>query len=151
VATIAIMEFRRLIPEDLDQAQGFAIEGLRPELYPMRLDTGKIRGALQHFMSSTTDFHLVALDGGRIVGGIAAAVYESPWFERCDAMVAMFRATVPGVGAALLAALRSWIDDSMRIRRVLFPLEFDARPGMQRLVRRYGFNRTQLVCVFEKD
>lgn len=145
------MQFRRLQPQDFEQAQAFAIAGLRPELYPMRLDPGKVRAAIEHFARSPTDFHLGAFEGDRMVGGIAATVHESPWFERCDATIVMFRATLAGVGAALLAGLRTWVDNDVRVRRVFMPLEFDARPGMRRLARRYGFNRTQLVCTFQKD
>jgi GNAT superfamily N-acetyltransferase len=146
------MQFRRLQPGDIEQAQDFATQGLRPHLYPsLRLEPGKVRAALEHFASSTTDFHMAAVQGNRIVGGIAALVHENLWFERCDATVVMFRATVVGVGAALLAGLKAWADDTMRVRRVFLPLEFDARPGMQRLVRRYGFNRTQLMCAYQKD
>jgi len=116
----------------------------------MRFSPDKVQATIEHFMRSTSDFHLAAFDGERIVGGIAAAVYESPWFERSDATVVMCRAVVPGVGRQLLASLRAWIDDDFRIRRVMFPTEFDARPGMQRLLQRFGFSRVSAVCTMEK-
>ena len=144
------MDYRRIQPDDARQAAAFAIEGARPHLYPMRFSPDKVQATIEHFMRSTSDFHLAAFDGDRIVGGIAAAVYESPWFERCDATVVMCRAVVPGVGRRLLAALRAWIDDDMRVRRAFFPLEFDADPRMQRLLARYGFSGTQTVCAYHK-
>lgn len=145
------IEYRRIGPGDIDQAAAFAIAGMRPELYPMRLSTAKIEATLQHFMQSTSDFHMAAFDGSRIVGGIAAAVYESPWFERCDATVVLCRATTPGVGRKLIASLKAWADDDFRVRRVMFPLEFDADTRMQRLLARYGFCSTQVVCTYQRD
>lgn len=144
------IEYRRLQPSDAEAAAAFAIKGLRPDLYPMRLAPAKVDAAIQHFMQSTTDFHLGAFDDGQPVGGIAAVVTESPWFERCDATVVMCHAIVPGVGRRLLAALKAWIEDDMRIRRVFFPLEFDADPRMLRLLARYGFGGSQVVCTFHK-
>lgn len=128
----------------------FCIEGMRVHLYPMRLSLAKVQAAVSHFMYSTSDFHLAAFDGPHVVGGIAAAVTESPWFERCDCTVVMFRAVVPGVGRKLLGAFRNWVDDDMRIRRAFVPLEFDADKRMQRLLARYGFSVTQTVCTHMK-
>ena len=145
------MDYRRIQPGDVLQAEAFAIEGMRPELYPMRLSRDKVRATIEHFMRSTSDFHLAAFDGERVVGGIAASVYESPWFERCDATVVMCRAVVPGVGRRLLAALKAWVVDDIRIRRAFFPTEFDADPRMQRLLARYGFTSTQTVCAYHKE
>lgn len=135
----------------MEQVQAFAVQGLRPELYPMRLSAEKVTATIGHFMRSDRDFHLAAFDGDRMVGGIAAAVYESPWFERCDATVMMCRAVTPGVGRRLIAALKAWAEDSPMVRRVFFPLEFDADARMQRLLARYGFTSTQTVCAYQKD
>jgi hypothetical protein len=144
------IEYRRIQPADLAAAAEFAIRGLRPDLYPMRLAPEKVDSTIRHFMHSTTDFHLGAFDGERVVGGIAAVVTESPWFERADATVVMCQAIVPGVGRRLLAALRAWMDGDMRIRRAFFPLEFDADPRMLRLLARYGFGSSQVVCIYHK-
>lgn len=144
------IDYRRIWPSDIDQLTAFAIDGLRPGLYPMRLSPTKIDATIRHFMQSTSDFHMAAFDGGRIVGGIAATVYESPFFERCDATVVMCRATLPGVGRRLIAALKGWADDDFRVRRVFFPLEFDADKRMQRLLARYGFAGQQVVCNYQK-
>lgn len=145
------IDYRRIGPGDVEQAASFAIQGLRPELYPMRLSSAKIEASLKHFMHSTSDFHMAAFDGPRIVGGIAAAVYESMFFERCDATVVMCRATLPGVGRALVSAMKSWAEDDFRVRRLIFPTEFDARPGMRRLLRGLGFSKVSAVCVMEKS
>lgn len=145
------MEYRRITPADVAQVSAFAVEGLRPDLYPMRFSPSKVQATIEHFMRSTGDFHLAAFDGDRLVGGLAAAVYESPWFERCDATVMMCRATAPGVGRRLIAALKAWVEDDMRIRRVFFPMEFDADPRMQRFLSRYGFTQTQVVCAYHKE
>lgn len=144
------IEYRRIQPVDAAQAAAFAIEGMRPDLYPMRLSQEKVEATIEHFMRSTSDFHLAAFDGDRVVGGIAATVYESPFFERCDATVVMCRATLPGVGRKLVAALKTWAEDDIRIRRVMFQTEFDARPGMLRLLRGFGFSRVSAVCAMEK-
>ena len=145
------MEYRRIHAGEVEQAQAFAIEGMRPHLYPMHLDAGKVRGTINHFVSSWSDFHLAAFDNGKLVGGIAAAVYEAPFFERCDAMVIMFRATIPGVGRELMRRLLAWVDEQFHIRRVILPLEFDASPAMARLMRSFGFPIAQTMCVRYKD
>jgi len=144
------IEYRRIQPADVEQVSAFAIEGMRPELYPMRLSRPKVHATIEHFMRSTSDFHLAAFDGDRMVGGIAAVAHESMWFERFDATVVMCRAIVPGVGRRLIAALKAWIDDDIRIRRAMFPLEFDADARMQRLLSRYGFGGSQVVCIYHK-
>lgn len=144
------IEYRRIQPADAEQVAAFAIEGLRPDLYPMRLSREKVNATIEHFMRSTSDFHLAAFDGERFVGGIAAVAHESPFFERCDATVVMCRAMLPGVGRNLVAALKAWADDDIRIRRVMFPMEFDARPGMLRLLRGMGFSRVSAICAMEK-
>lgn len=145
------MDYRRLGPEDVPQAVDFAVTGIRPHLYPsLRLSTDKVRASIEHFMRSDTDFHIAAFDGRRLVGGAAAAVYESPMFERCEATVMLFRATEQGVGAELFRRLRAWVDSDMRVRRVHFPQEFDASPAMSRLLRINGFRRAQIVCAYEK-
>jgi hypothetical protein len=145
-----MVEYRRIQPAYAAQAAAFAIQGMRPDLYPMRLSREKIDGTIAHFMQSTSDFHLAAFEGERIVGGIAAVAHESPFFERCDATVVMCRATLPGVGRALVAAMKAWADDDIRIRRVMFPTEFDARPGMLRLLRGLGFSKVSAICAMEK-
>ena len=145
------VEYRRIAPaDDLWDLTAFTIEGMRPHLYPMRLSHEKVRATIAHFRQSHSDFHLAAFDGSSIVGGIAAVAHESMFFERFDATVVMCRATVPGVGRRLIGALKAWIDDDMRIRRVLFATEFDARPAMLRLLRGFGFSKVSAVCVMEK-
>lgn len=145
------MDYRRIQQGDVAQVAAFAIEGMRPQLFPgLRLSEAKVHATIEHFMRSTSDFHLAAFDGGRVVGGLAALAHESPWFERCDATVVMCRAIVPGVGRRLLSALKEWIDGDIRIRRAFFPLEFDADARMPRLLERYGFNSTQIVCAHHK-
>lgn len=144
------VEFRTITPDDVQQVSDYAITGLRPDLYPMRLSPEKVRATIEHFMRSKSDFHLAAFESGVMVGGIAVAAHESMWFERCDATVVMCRATLPGVGQKLIAALKAWAAEDMRIRRVFFPLEFDADARMARLLSRYGFGVTQTVCVFQK-
>lgn len=68
------MEYRRLTPEDMPAVAAFAIEGMRLELYPgLRVSEAKVLGVVDHFRKSVRDFHLVAFDGGRVVGAIAAA------------------------------------------------------------------------------
>lgn len=117
----------------------------------MRLSVEKVRAGIEHFIGSYSDFHLAAFDGDKIVGGIAMAVYESPMWERCEGVVMLCRATDPAAGRELFQTLRAWINNDMRIRRVHFPTEFDAPPAMTRLLRQYGFKRTQVVCAFEKE
>lgn len=85
-----------------------------------------------------------------MVGGIAAAVVEMPFFERWEAHVIMCRAVVPGVGRRLIAALRAWADQDFRIKRVLFPQEFHADPRALRMLARYGFKQTVTTAIYYK-
>lgn len=145
------MLYRRLLPSDLEAAQRFCIEGLRPRLYPLWVDPSKVGGVLGHFINSDSDFHLAAFDEqGQIVGGIAAVVSEMLWFERCEATVVMFRAAVPGVGDQLLGALKVWADRNMRVRRIQLPCEFDAKPAMRRYLAMRGFTWPQTMAVLYK-
>ena len=123
---------------------------MRPDLYPMLLSLPKINATIRHFSESATDFHLAAFDGARMVGGIAAAVTPLHWFERCAAHVVMGRAVVPGVGRKLIAALKAWADNDMRIRSVQWPQEFHGDPRICRLLERYGFRQQVTTCIYYK-
>lgn len=130
----------------------FAIEGMRMELYPaIELSKLKVEFVTKHFAESFQDFHLVAFDGARVVGAIAAAVQETLFFSRAEAHVVMCRAVVPGVGRRLIAALRRWADEDSRVRRVIFPQEFHADPRALRLLARHGFTQRMTTCVFNKE
>lgn len=147
------MDYRRINPEDISHVTEFVIQGLRPDLYPLHLSKTKIRSACEFFMKSQADFHLAAFDGGKMVGGIAVHVAEMLWFQRSEAHVVMFFATVPGVGFKLLRAAMQWVHGHIGIRRVLWPLEDDApSQRMQSIAaRRFGFNRSQQVLLFYKE
>ena len=137
---------------DVDPVVAFAIEGMRPHLYPaVRLSEPKVRSVVDHFQRSWSDFHLCAFEDGKVVGAVAAAVLEMPWFERCEAHVVMCRSVAAGAGLRLLSSLRAWVDRDMRIRRVQWPMEFDARPGMQRVAARFGFKQQTVNCIYYKD
>lgn len=115
------MIYRRLTPADIEAVTDFATEGLDPGRFPLVFSRTKTRAAVAHFEQSERDFHLVAFDGGAVVGAIAAVVSDMPYFERAEAHVFMLYATRPGVGRALMMALLAWVDDNPFIRRVLWP------------------------------
>ena len=146
------MEYRRITLAEVPSVAGFAIEGMRVDLYPgIELSKLKVEFVTKHFAESWADFHLVAFDGtGKVVGAIAAVVSELLFFDRAEAHVVMCRATVPGVGRRLIAALRKWVDSDDRVRRALFPQEFHADPRALKLLARYGFAQQAVTCVFNK-
>ncbi len=142
--------FRPLQPGEIDAAVKFAVQGLRAYRRPeLLVSHDKIRAVVEHFALQRgrgTDFHLAAFVGEHIVGGIAVAVSESLWFERCDATIVMFRASVPHVGTSLLQAFRTWLARQIHVKRVFWPLEDDAPRAMARYARMHGFRAHQL-CV----
>ena len=144
------MEFRRITAADVDRVEAFAIEGMRPALYPMQLSRDKVRSVITHFAHSQRDFQLAAFDGERMVGGIAALVSDLLWFERCEAHVVMLYATQAGVGRELVRRMFEWVRDDPRIRRVLWALEFDAPVSMMRMCTRMGFNSFNTMAGFYK-
>lgn len=124
---------------------------MRLDLYPeLEISKIKVEFVAKHFADSWHDFHLVAFDAGRVVGGIAAAVQEPLFFGRAEAHVVGCRAVVPGVGRRLIAALRKWADTDSRVRRVIFPQEFHADPRALKLLARYGFTQHAISCVYNK-
>lgn len=131
----------------MEVAYRFCVEGLRPELYPLVLSPQRVREVMHHVMSTTRDFHLAAFDGQQMVGGVAAVVTPMLWFERSEANVVMCRAVRPGVGRRLIDDLIRWAREDMRIKRVLFPVEFDAPAAMTRYLRMRGFNQPQAFAV----
>lgn len=145
------MEYRRITADEVPAVAAFAIEGMRADLYPgITLSQIKVAFVTRHFAESWQDFHLVAFDGGKVVGAIAAAVSDILFFDRAEAHVVMCRAVVPGVGRRLIAALRKWSDSDERVRRVLFPQEFHADPRALKLLARYGFTQHVTTCVYNK-
>lgn len=142
---------RRIEIEDADQVAEFAIEGLRAELYPMHVDRHKVRAVVETFCQPSPDrFQLAAFDGGRMVAGIAAAVIPMLFFERCEAQIVMFRSVKPGAGVMLLRALRRWVAKDMRVRRVVWPMEFHTDERTLRLARVCGFDSQMALCVHYK-
>jgi hypothetical protein len=144
------VEYRRITPADVDTVASFAIEGMRPHLYPMHLSPEKVRHVIEHFAHSTRDFQLAAFDGDRMVGGIAALVSDMLWFERCEAHVVMLYATRAGVGRELVRRMFEWVHDQPSIRRVLWAVEFDAPVATMRWAERAGFNSFNTVASFYK-
>jgi len=146
-----LIELRRLRADEIEQLADFAIEGIRPELYPLHLDRAKVRAVVQAFIEPHQDrFQLAAFDGDRVVGAVAAAVMPMLWFERCEAHVILCRAIAPGTGRKLLGALKHWANQDMRIRRVIWPMEFHADERIAKLAKRAGFDNTLTVCSYYK-
>lgn len=135
--------------EETDVVTDFAIEGMRPETTSMVVSRQKVRCVVEHFARSTSDFNLLAWRGNELVAGIAVAVIEMLWFERCEAHIVMFRSKAPGVGRSVLRRAMEWCMADMRIKRVLWSLEADVDARTARFAARYGFN-PQTLCVMEK-
>jgi hypothetical protein len=146
------VEYRRLTIADIEPVADFAVEGMRPHLYPaQRLSLDKVQAVVRHFHDSTTDFHLLAFDAGRLVAAMAATVQESLFFERGEAHLVMCRAIAPGAAPPMFCALKTWFERDYRARRLNWPQEFDAPPGMTRLMRRYGFRQRVTTSILYKD
>lgn len=146
-----MIRLRRIEPNDVRQVADFAIYGLRAELYPMHVDRQKVEGMVQTFCQPHPDrFQLAAFDGQRMVAGIAVAVTPMLFFERCEAHIVMFRSVLPGAGVMLLRALRRWVAKDMRIRRVVWPMEFHTDERTLRLARVCGFDSQMALCVHYK-
>lgn len=146
------MEYRRLTLADIEPVAAFAVEGMRPHLYPaQRLSMDKVRAVVRHFHDSASDFHLLAFDAGRLVAAIAATLQESLFFERGEAHLVMCRAVAPGAAPTMFRALRTWFDREPRARCIRWPQEFDAPPAMTRLMARYGFRQRAVTCTLYKD
>lgn len=150
-----MVTFRRITDADVPQVAAFATAGMPLEHHPgLRVSAEKVRAVVAHFARSAGDFHMVAFDraSGCVVGVLAAAVQEMPFFERCEAVVVACQARggPPGVGSTLIRMLKDWADADLRVRRVLFPEDIGARRGFARLLARHGFNKTQRVLLYSK-
>ena len=129
------MDYRRITPDDVPQALAFAIEGLRPERVPLVFSRARTQAVVEHFQRSATDFHLAAFDGDRMVGLIAAAIADMPFFERCEAHVYVLYATVPGVGRALIRQMLEWFKATPRLQRLVWVQNPDADKRTHRYAR----------------
>ena len=144
--------FRRIAAGDVGQVADYAIEGMKPGLYPLHVDRPKVVAVVKGFIEPSHDrFQLAAFVGDTMVGGIAAVVMPLLFFQRCEAHVVMCRATLPGVGLRLLRTLRRWADADMRIRRVVWPMEFHADPRIAKLAARAGFDNQLTVATYYKQ
>ena len=145
--------FRTLTPADIGSVAAFAAAGMPSRDAPgLRFSPDKVRSIVEHFAHTPSDFHLVAFDGERVVGAIAACVTEMLFFERCEATVVMCQARgIPGVGRELIGRFMAWARSDMRVRRVQFPIEIEARPGFERLLRGFGFQAVHWAAVFNKE
>lgn len=146
------MEFRRIVDGDMERVSRFVVDGMRSYLYPVHLDHAKITATIQALIDDTDQhWQLAAFENnGGMVGGLGALVVEMPWFERSEAHIIMFRATRVGVGDTLMHRFFEWVRNNIMVRRVFWPLEFDAPLAMLRLARGYGFNGNHAVASFYK-
>jgi hypothetical protein len=126
------MDIRRMTDDDFEAVVRFAEEGLQPRRYPVIYSRPKLRRTIEHFMTSPTDYHRIAVDSGEVVGVIAAAVAEMTYFQRCEAHIFALYATRTGVGRQLLDGLLRWMDDHFMVQRVCWM----HNPGMPRSVHR---------------
>lgn len=140
--------FRRITADDIQAVVDYATWVLSKVDAPMHVSPRKVRAAVEHFASTPGDFNLIAERDGRIVGAIAAFVSEMPWYERCEAHVAICHAE-PGAGLPLLRALKRWAEGEMRIRRVVWAHNADVDPRFIRLAERMGFV-SQTMSVLQK-
>lgn len=146
------MEYRRITIDEIDRVAAFAIRGMRPDRYPLHMDPARVVATIRHFAGSTTDFHLAAFEGTRMVGGVALLVTPMLWFERAEAHVVMLFADAPGAGFRLLREAMRWASAQPGIRRVLWPLEDDADVArLARIAARFGFNRGHQVLLAYKE
>lgn len=148
-----MVTYRTLQLADVDAVAAFAADGMPSrDAAGLRFSPAKVRSVVEHFAHTPSDFHLVAFDGGQVVGAIAACVTEMLFFERCEATVVMCQARgTPGVGRELIGRLMAWVASDMRVRRVQFPIEIDARPGFERLLRGFGFQAVHRAALFHKE
>lgn len=144
------VEFRRLKPSDIEAVTAFAVQGMRPDLYPGHLDMNKVRTTVRHFCHSASDWHLAAFDGDQVVGICAVQVSEQPWFERHQATVVALYAVVPGVGRRLVRDLMAWYGEQPMLRRLHWPQERGASRATCRFGRMAGFDKQVAVLMHEK-
>lgn len=129
------MEYRRITIDDVPQVLALAIEGLQPERVPLVFSRARTEAIVRYFESSDADFHLAAFDGTKVVGLIAAAVADMPFFERGEAHVFVLYATVPGVGRALVRRLLEWFKANPRTQRLVWAQNPGADPRTHRFAR----------------
>jgi hypothetical protein len=151
VVATEVLEYRMVTSGEVPQLADFAIEGMQADRFPLHVARDRAVAVIELVRRGAPHFGLAAVQDGRIVGAIAALASEMLFFERWEAHVVMCRAVVPGTGRRLIAAMRKWADDDMKIRRVHFPIEEGADPRMARLLARYGFDRGQSNALFYKE
>lgn len=122
---------------------------MRPDLYPLNLSRGKVAATVLHAVESP-DFHMVAFDGCAPVALGAARVVEMPWFERCEAHVYALFSERSGAGSRIVRELMRWYQANPMLRRLMWPMEFDAPVSMMRLAERLGFNSFNTVACHYK-
>lgn len=148
-----MVTYRTLQLADVDAVAAFAADGMPSrDAAGLRFSPAKVRSVVEHFAHTPSDFHLVAFDGGEVVGAIAACVTEMLFFERCEATVVMCQARgTPGVGRELIGRLMAWACDDFRVRRIQFPMDVGARRGYRRLLASAGFVDASQIFTFTKD
>jgi hypothetical protein len=146
---------RPFVDSDGDAVVAFAIEGMRPTLYPhVILSEPKVRAMVDHLArGGPRVFQAAAFDeGGHVLALVGAVVQPMLWFERDEAHVVVCRSIVPGLGAKLIGQMMAWAAAKMNVRQVSFAMEPDA-DGRQlaMLRRRFGFQRSQQVALWAKE
>lgn len=139
---------RRITEQDIPAVVAYATWVLGKIDAPMHVSPRKVQAAVEHFARAETDFNLIAERDGRIVGALAAFVSEMPWYERCEAHIAICHAE-RGCGLPMLLALKRWAAGEMRIRRLVWAHNPGADIRFIKLAERLGFT-TQSMSVLQK-
>jgi hypothetical protein len=82
----------------------------------LRMDESKIRKGIVQSISSANHFAWVAQNNGKVDGAIIGLTSENLWAQRKNCIVALWKATVPGDGAALLREFKDWVQSRRAIR-----------------------------------
>jgi hypothetical protein len=113
------------------------------EFHPqLRPDIGKILELVKEAIGDPKHYCRVARFAGEPRGLLVAFTAPCLWAQRTASHIVLWRAGLPGAGAALLRDYRRWVleQPNLRVAGLTIDCEVDT-PTVYRLMERVGFHR----------
>lgn len=129
--------------KDLESIIELGVESLEVnDPYPeMVISREKIANQAREVIASARHFAWVSEKGGEVVGAVCALSHPCMFYERSQASVLLYYCKVPGDGVALIRQLVKWFKERPILKMLMFTLEGNADPRLERLLTRLELNK----------
>jgi hypothetical protein len=133
---------RKAKPADLTAIVALGIEALEKTNHPgVVISRAKVEDIARQCVTSSANFAWVAERDGIVGGAVCARVHECLHYAQKQASVVQFYSKIPGEGVKLIREFLRWARGRPAIKMIVFTLEADADPRIEKLLARLGLQK----------